>query len=202
MKTTEECVKAIEKLLEKFPNMRNKELLTALGVSAGTILRRGIVITEIRNRLGIPERKKKTGLFEKDVATILNELGIEFQREVTYKDLKDKRYLRFDFYIPKWNLLIEADGPQHYTDVTSTPNFKFNPLIQKHDEMKNMYAKTNNIALLRIRYFRYYQPGKVRALKKLLITLQCTYLETGKLNLFNCWNGSKLIPISSQDSKE
>lgn len=110
----------------------------------------------------------------------------------TFSDLKDKNYLRYDFYIEELNLLVEADGHQHvynhyhaYDDPT------------KHDIMKNEYAKKKNINLLRIHYFA--SAKKENELKNLLNTLRCIYQETGKLNLFNCWNGGdKLLQISNQ----
>lgn len=63
------------------------------------------------------------------------------------------RKLWFDFYLPTPNTLIEFDGRQHFAEV-SCKTFKRESLsvIQYRDNLKNEYAKNNNIKLLRIPY--------------------------------------------------
>lgn len=39
---------------------------------------------------------------------------INFKAEKTWDDLKDKGRLRYNFYIPEFNLLIEYDGYYHF----------------------------------------------------------------------------------------
>jgi len=63
--------------------------------------------------------------------------------------------LKFDFFIPHKNLLIEYDGPQHYKlcrigKYTLTPD-KLKE-IQFRDKLKTKYAKSQRIRLLRIKY--------------------------------------------------
>jgi hypothetical protein len=71
--------------------------------------------------------------------------------------------LSYDFYLPnlQYNLLIEYDGEYHYKPIK---NYKNEPIKhaeaklkkqQKHDKLKNEYAKNNNINLLRIPYWDY-----------------------------------------------
>ena len=81
----------------------------------------------------------------------LKKNNINFETEKTFKDCEDLRCLRFDFYVPNYNLLIEYDGIQHFK---STLRCKFNEFfnILKRDQIKNMYAITNKINLLRIPY--------------------------------------------------
>lgn len=58
--------------------------------------------------------------------------------------------MRYDFYLPQYNRLIEFDGEQHYKNT----NFFSTDLeeIQYKDRLKNDYAKCHNIDLIRIPY--------------------------------------------------
>ena len=73
----------------------------------------------------------------------------EFQK--TYDDCVYESKLRFDFFVKELNLLIEAQGSQHYVH---NPLFhrKGNTLEsqQQRDAIKREYCKTNNIQLLEI----------------------------------------------------
>ena len=63
----------------------------------------------------------------------------------------------FDFYIKKYNLLIEVDGEGHYEPIrfngcskkVAEKNFKD---TKKRDKIKDEYCIDNNIPLLRISY--------------------------------------------------
>ena len=54
----------------------------------------------------------------------------------------------FDFWLPGCNVLIEADGPQHYSNEGYFDSTKIN------DATKNAYCEKQGIRLLRIRYSR------------------------------------------------
>ncbi len=72
---------------------------------------------------------------------ILKSLGIDYETQQTFPDLKDKYYLSYDFYLPDQNILIEYQGIQHYQPVDifgGETQFKNQ---QKHDKMKLDYAK-------------------------------------------------------------
>lgn len=81
--------------------------------------------------------------------------------------------LRYDFYIPTHNLLIEYDGQHHYQTVDYSGNmaqdqqYKRFVRIQYLDEIKNSYAGQHNIKLLRIPYWEYKEARSIieRALK-------------------------------------
>lgn len=98
-----------------------------------------------------PYCSRKHSLGERRIINFLQNNNIDFEIEYTFKDLKDKNYLRFDFYIPSKKLLIEYDGEQHFK-----PNKKFGletfEILKLHDSMKNEYVKENNLNLLRISY--------------------------------------------------
>lgn len=77
-------------------------------------------------------------------------------REKSFEDCTNQgggkvcRRLRFDFYLPQQNTLIEYDGEQHFV---KRGNFgtKFDSLKQ-NDITKNNYCKDNNIKLIRIHH--------------------------------------------------
>jgi len=66
--------------------------------------------------------------------------------------------LPYDFYIPKYNFIIEYDGEFHYKPIK---NYKNEPVkhaeerlkkVQIHDKLKDDYCKEHNIKILRIPY--------------------------------------------------
>lgn len=89
---------------------------------------------------------------EEKIQKILDEYGIIYKREHTFKDLRGVGggLLRFDFAIfsPEGKLycLIEYDGIQHFDE----DNYFFSKSTQQHDQMKNDYCVKNNIILKRI----------------------------------------------------
>jgi len=77
--------------------------------------------------------------------------SIKFISEKKFKGCKGKRnQLRFDFYLPDYNVLIEFDGEQHYLEGYF--NKKSLSEIRANDNIKNFFAKSNNYNLLRIKY--------------------------------------------------
>lgn len=83
---------------------------------------------------------------EERIVKILEENAINYQREYKFTDLGN---LRYDFYLPNYNRLIEFDGEQHFRD-TGWGNFEG---TQQRDQIKNDYAKLHNIQLVRIPYW-------------------------------------------------
>lgn len=98
---------------------------------------------------GCPTCSESKG--EQKIRVYLENNNIEFIREYSFDDLINIRRLRFDFYLPKYNILIEYDGEQHFNDNI----YIYNEQIILNDLKKNTYAKDNNILLLRIPYTDY-----------------------------------------------
>jgi len=84
----------------------------------------------------------------------LKEASIDFETEKTFKECKSIKRLRFDFYLPNYNLLIEYDGEFHYINRSITlvgmPNY-FNG--KKRDYIKNAYCRKNKYKLIRIPFW-------------------------------------------------
>ncbi len=108
---------------------------------------------------------------EAELHKLLIDMRCEVEAEKTFNNLKYKNKLRYDFYLPKYNLLIELDGDHHRSKVAYKSkgltelekyleSIKASERLQKaqyRDEIKDDYAKENNMPLLRIEYNR----GKV-----------------------------------------
>ena len=83
---------------------------------------------------------------------ILKSLGINYEYQKTFDDLKDKGCLSYDFYIPDQNILIEYQGQQHYEPVDYFGGDGKFKLQQKHDKIKADYAEKNDYNLIAVPY--------------------------------------------------
>lgn len=82
---------------------------------------------------------------------ILEQYNIVFEREKKFDGLTGLggRNLRFDFYIPEHNVIIEINGEGHYKEYTN--NFlNDNTII--HDKIKREFCKQQGIKLYDIEY--------------------------------------------------
>lgn len=88
------------------------------------------------------------------IESLLKENNIPYETEKTFPNLvgKNKIPLRYDFYLPTLNRLIEFDGIQHYKERTYFKDSLED--IQKRDLIKNKYALNNKIDLVRIPYWK------------------------------------------------
>lgn len=102
---------------------------------------------------GCPQCKNIESKGEKEVKRILKKLGVSFVSEKTFEGCRDKNKLPFDFYLPEYNICIEYDGEQHFSNVEYFNNSL--EYVQLHDAIKSKYCKDNNIILLRIPYWDY-----------------------------------------------
>jgi very-short-patch-repair endonuclease len=111
---------------------------------------------------GCPKCKFKKSKGERTVENFLMKNGIEFESEKQFEDCKNIKPLRFDFYLPKLNVLIEYDGEQH-----AKANNKFHKnkasfvKTQFRDEIKNQFAKNNDMRLIRIAYKQWNQQPRI-----------------------------------------
>lgn len=99
------------------------------------------------------ENKSTESSGERRIRLILTKFNILFLQEYRLDD----SLLRYDFYLPDYNLLIEFDGIQHFEEVAffaskekSKEELKYK---QNNDKRKNQLAKEKNINLLRIPYY-------------------------------------------------
>jgi hypothetical protein len=107
-------------------------------------------INHLNNR-GCSKCKRSKG--ELKVSNWLTENNIRFEEQKKFSGCKNKKELPFDFYLPDYNLLIEYQGEQHFTNRSKYSRFKVNlELRHKLDEIKRNYALNNNFNYLEINY--------------------------------------------------
>ena len=94
---------------------------------------------------------------EEKIGQLLQEMNLNYIKEKTFPNCKNPQtnyLLRFDFYIPIKNYLIEFDGIQHFQ--SKEENFQLSKekysLNTQRDIIKNNQCLENNIPLIRIPY--------------------------------------------------
>lgn len=93
------------------------------------------------------------------IYTILVETGLEFVEQWSPRELRRKengRGLRYDFYIPSLNIIIEFDGAGHFTPIKWSKTMTDDEAIKNlnenkiRDNIKNEWALKNGIKLYRL----------------------------------------------------
>jgi len=107
-------------------------------------------------RNGCPKCKMSYG--ECQIIKFLEKNHVKCVPQYTFGDCRNPKTnakLKFDFYIPSKNLLIEYDGLQHFI-VGKFGKHKSSSealrLTKYRDRLKTKYAKSHGIKLLRIKY--------------------------------------------------
>lgn len=106
---------------------------------------------------GIHCKKCSASYGEQSIMDYLDSANIKYVREKTFSNCKHYKLLRFDFYLPNYNAVIEYDGKQHYYPVNfAKRDYKYSieqfELLKKRDSIKNTYCRRYKIPILRIRY--------------------------------------------------
>ena len=93
---------------------------------------------------------------ESNIAKILAQNNIKFEQQKKFDDAiykETKGAMRFDFYLSEHNRLIEFDGIQHFKSLGGWNDEENLTLVIKRDQIKNEYALSHNIPLVRIPYW-------------------------------------------------
>lgn len=95
---------------------------------------------------------------EQKIIIFLDSKGVQYERQKMFSDCRSPkgRMLKFDFFLPETNLLVEYDGPQHFGDLRIgkyTLKKEEFEILKIHDEIKNNYTQKKGIKLLRIPYW-------------------------------------------------
>ena len=103
-----------------------------------------------------PERLT-TSVGERIVSEFLTKNGVNFKREKTFEgcfvEKNNKCFkLKYDFYLPEKNTLIEYDGIGHYKPVDRFGGQEGFATRRMYDFIKNKFAETQNMKLIRIPY--------------------------------------------------
>lgn len=88
------------------------------------------------------------------IKNYLDNRGIKYQRNHIFKDCRNKKGLRFDFYLSELSIIVEYDGEHHFLEnkYFGSGNLEY---VRKNDEIKNQYCLDNNIKLVRIPYYEF-----------------------------------------------
>lgn len=103
--------------------------------------------------MNCPDCAKTFSKGEERVENYLKLVNVKYETQKTFEGCKNKKFLRFDFYIPQEKLAIEYDGIQHFAPV----GFGGNPekafaSVKENDLLKEKFCEENGIKLLRIPY--------------------------------------------------
>lgn len=102
---------------------------------------------------------------ERRIFKVLNDYNIVFEQQKSFDDCKNpdtNRRLKFDFYLPDYNMCIEFNGQQHYEKTSFNKKLKETEKVlqekldkqKKRDEYKRQYCKDKGIILLEISYLQ------------------------------------------------
>ena len=95
---------------------------------------------------------------EHKISKILTEHNIEFECEKTFDTCRSPKNhrLRFDFFLPTYNILIEFQGHHHFRPVNKYRRAKIvHEKTKVHDKIKREYVQQNNLVLFEIHYKDY-----------------------------------------------
>lgn len=100
--------------------------------------------------IGCPHCNDSKG--ELIVKTFLEYNNISYIRNKIFDDCFDLSKLKFDFYLPEHNIVIEYDGMQHYKSINAFGGETEFINIQRRDRIKNEYCIRKSIEMIRIKY--------------------------------------------------
>lgn len=108
---------------------------------------------------------------ENKISHYLLEHNIQFIPHKSYDNLRGIKggKLSYDFYLAKFNLLIEYQGEQHEHPVDVFGGEEQFKVQQEHDRRKREYAQKHNIKLLEIWYYDFFQLEKILDKELLLV---------------------------------
>lgn len=92
---------------------------------------------------------------ERKIRVFLELNNIKYIQQHRFKECRSKRRLAFDFYIPSFNALIEYDGKHHYEIIDAWGGVDEFINVKIRDTIKNIYAKEQDINLIRIPYWEF-----------------------------------------------
>lgn len=123
---------------------------------------------------------------EERIIKVLNELGIKFETQKRFPNLKGEHngQLSYDFYLPELSILIECQGKQHYQSIKWYGGEEKFIEQQTHDLRKREYCKENNYSLIEISYEDYDKISKDFLERKIKTAIKKTYLEEDKNGKF------------------
>lgn len=93
---------------------------------------------------------------EAKIISLLQSMNINFITQKNFEKCRNILPLKFDFYLPDFNAIIEYNGKQHYEPVKIFGGEDRYKSQIKNDNIKKEYCKNNNILFIEIPYNDYY----------------------------------------------
>ena len=108
-----------------------------------------------RNDTGVICKNCHSSQLEQLTKEVLDKYNIKYYREYVFDNLigVGNKSLRFDFYLPGYNITIECQGIQHKEIQTNWQTEEQFEILQIHDKRKEEYCERNNIELIKIWYY-------------------------------------------------
>lgn len=136
---------------EKYTGRRSRKFAIILHFKCGKVYKERIDHILAGRTCGCIREIESYG--EERIENFLNANSILFESPKLFNNLKDKRHLHYDFYLPEYNMLIEYQGVQHYDPSHQLSGKKNAWELQKyHDLLKKNYAITNKYNFVEIPY--------------------------------------------------
>lgn len=129
-------------------------------------------------------RIKNRSRGESIISGFLLDNKIDFISEYSNEECKNKRLLKFDFYIPSKNIIIEFDGQQHFIPYDHFGGNFSKEKLYLNDTIKNKFCDDNKIRLIRIKYTNNKQKI-LDILKKFLIDENYDLSKTTKYDYYD-----------------
>lgn len=99
----------------------------------------------------------KSSKGEERIRQFLTKNNFSFEEQKTFNECKYIKKLKFDFYLPIRNILIEYDGEFHFKENEFFGGKEAFKSTKKRDKIKDKFAKKNKIKLIRIPYTKFKQ---------------------------------------------
>lgn len=118
-----------------------------------------VITVKARNLIegsGCPVCKESKG--EQRLRRYFNDNNIDFESQKTFDNLVGVggKLLRFDFYLPEYNVLIEYQGEFHNNNIPNNFQSKSKYLRQvEHDNRKKIFSQNNGFGFIEIWYWDY-----------------------------------------------
>ena len=123
----EESVQTVQEFKKNYPGLERR------------LRRRGFSTSD----LNFPEKYKS--ILEIKIEKFLINNGINFISQKTFDDLGK---LRFDFYLPEYNLILEPGGDQHFIEIEKWRGKGELAKTKERDKKKYEYCINNGITIL------------------------------------------------------
>ncbi len=114
----------------------------------------GIYVKFLKELDNVLFKKNNLSIGENFLKKLFDENKIKYVFQKTYKDLKNISLLRYDFYLPEYNVLVEHHGEAHFGKGRY-----FSENLLYNDKLKFDYANNNDIKLY---YYTIYKSDYIK----------------------------------------